>query len=198
MADSAPALLAKVARLRPRVVCFIGKGIWLQVERSLLQRTRNNSEDRPGFGGGPRARTTETTSAVLKKEEMDDHNLTEGGLVDGDGRPAQAEPELATFGGANSLMPVAETDFLRSVDPLAVEGCLDTVPIPSPSSMTTGRGNVPAPRAFPRKVAAGSGFEYGLQPYKAVHHDVEPNVRNFLRTRDGNFCLTDLMFRMSP
>ncbi|KAI0297397.1 uracil-DNA glycosylase-like protein [Russula brevipes] len=67
MADSAPALLAKVARLRPRVVCFIGKGIWLRVERSLLQRTRNNSEDRPGFRGGPGARATEATSASVNE-----------------------------------------------------------------------------------------------------------------------------------
>ncbi|KAH9005564.1 uracil-DNA glycosylase-like protein [Lactarius hatsudake] len=35
MASSVPALLTKIARFRPRVVCFIGKGIWLHVERAL-------------------------------------------------------------------------------------------------------------------------------------------------------------------
>lgn len=38
MANSVPALLAKVARWRPRVICFNGKGIWLHVERSLQQQ----------------------------------------------------------------------------------------------------------------------------------------------------------------
>ncbi|KAI9462883.1 uracil-DNA glycosylase-like protein [Lactarius psammicola] len=35
MASSVPALLTKIAGCRPRVVCFIGKGIWLHVERAL-------------------------------------------------------------------------------------------------------------------------------------------------------------------
>ncbi|KAH8992737.1 uracil-DNA glycosylase-like protein [Lactarius akahatsu] len=35
MASSVPALLTKIARFRPHVVCFIGKGIWLHVERAL-------------------------------------------------------------------------------------------------------------------------------------------------------------------
>lgn len=38
MAGSVPALLAKIARWRPRVICFNGKGIWLHVERSLQQQ----------------------------------------------------------------------------------------------------------------------------------------------------------------
>jgi len=38
MADSVPALLARIARWRPRVVCFNGKGIWVHVERSLQQQ----------------------------------------------------------------------------------------------------------------------------------------------------------------
>ncbi|KAF8491315.1 uracil-DNA glycosylase-like protein, partial [Russula emetica] len=35
MADSVPALLARIARWRPRVICFNGKGMWLHVELSL-------------------------------------------------------------------------------------------------------------------------------------------------------------------
>ncbi|KAI0052051.1 DNA glycosylase [Auriscalpium vulgare] len=33
--SAVPALLAKIARYRPRIVCFVGKGIWLDVERVL-------------------------------------------------------------------------------------------------------------------------------------------------------------------
>jgi len=35
MSRSVPALLAKLAQHRPRVVCFVGKCIWLAVERAL-------------------------------------------------------------------------------------------------------------------------------------------------------------------
>jgi len=33
--DSVPAFLAKIARWRPRIVCFVGKGIWLAVQKDL-------------------------------------------------------------------------------------------------------------------------------------------------------------------
>jgi hypothetical protein len=38
MADGVPPLLARIARWRPRVICFNGKGMWLHVERSLQQQ----------------------------------------------------------------------------------------------------------------------------------------------------------------
>ncbi|KIM78187.1 hypothetical protein PILCRDRAFT_75863 [Piloderma croceum F 1598] len=37
MMDSVPSLLAKVARYRPRVVCFVGMGIWRVVEKVLAK-----------------------------------------------------------------------------------------------------------------------------------------------------------------
>ena len=42
MAASVPALLARIARWRPRVICFNGKGIWVHVERSLQQQLIQN------------------------------------------------------------------------------------------------------------------------------------------------------------
>jgi thymine-DNA glycosylase len=35
--DSVPSLLAKIARCRPRIVCFVGIGIWRIVERVLAK-----------------------------------------------------------------------------------------------------------------------------------------------------------------
>ncbi|KAH9171552.1 uracil-DNA glycosylase-like protein, partial [Lactarius sanguifluus] len=55
MASSVPALLTKIARFRPRVVCFIGKGIWLHVERALKLKgdaTGNKTLPTPAFAYG--------------------------------------------------------------------------------------------------------------------------------------------------
>jgi thymine-DNA glycosylase len=37
MAASVPSFLRKVARFRPRLVCFVGKGIWQIVEKALVR-----------------------------------------------------------------------------------------------------------------------------------------------------------------
>lgn len=36
MAAAAPRLLSRIAACRPRIVAFVGKDIWLHVERALL------------------------------------------------------------------------------------------------------------------------------------------------------------------
>ncbi|KAH9954776.1 uracil-DNA glycosylase-like protein [Russula dissimulans] len=53
MADSVPALLANVVRLRPRVVCFVGKGIWLHVERSASMPRRATARSVFAYGLQP-------------------------------------------------------------------------------------------------------------------------------------------------
>ncbi|KAH9983824.1 hypothetical protein BJV74DRAFT_849421 [Russula compacta] len=86
MASSVPALLAKLAHLRPRVVCFVGKGIWLHVERSLRQQTdrggNNNNDDDDdgddsGVGGGGDlvtllARRATETGVMMPKDVVED------------------------------------------------------------------------------------------------------------------------------
>ncbi|KAH9059791.1 uracil-DNA glycosylase-like protein [Lactarius vividus] len=52
MASSVPALLAKIARFRPRVVCFIGKGIWLHVRETVP--VSSSSPHAMTMRGGPR------------------------------------------------------------------------------------------------------------------------------------------------
>jgi hypothetical protein len=166
MARSVPTLLAKIARLRPRVACFIGKGIWLHVERSL--RLQADGSD----GSGLVARTTERC-VTLKEEEKD--NLMPHVSVYSDARPAKAEPK------PSPLNPNATTDSARGTEGgeisrrhlLAVQNAeeiLNARSLSLSSSMTAKR------RASP-KAAARSTFAYGLQPYKAVH-GAATNVRD--------------------
>ena len=37
MEESVPSLLAKVARYRPRILCFVGMGIWHIVEKAIVK-----------------------------------------------------------------------------------------------------------------------------------------------------------------
>ena len=59
-----PALLAKIARWRPRVICFNGKGIWLHVERSLHQQQLNQSYGSDDDNG------SSSVVVVPKREEL--------------------------------------------------------------------------------------------------------------------------------
>ncbi|KAI0302820.1 uracil-DNA glycosylase-like protein [Multifurca ochricompacta] len=53
MASSVPALLARVARLYPRIICFVGKGIWLHVERAfVLSKSKSKTGVTPTFAYG--------------------------------------------------------------------------------------------------------------------------------------------------
>ena len=167
MARSVPTLLAKIARLRPRVACFIGKGIWLHVERSL--RLQADGSD----GSGLMVRTTERC-VTLKEEEID--NLMPHVSVYSGARPAKAEPKpspLNTNSTTNSARGTEDGEISQRHH-LAVqktEEILNAGPLSSSSPSTTARR-----RASP-KAAARPTFAYGLQPYKAVHN-AATNVRD--------------------
>ena len=166
MARSVPTLLVKVARLRPRVVCFIGKGIWLHVERSL--RLQADGSD----GSGLVAHATEHC-VTLKVEEID--NLMPRASVNLDARAAKAEAEPAAFNATtDSARPGTEDGDISRRHLLTVqkaEEILDTGSLAS-SPPTTARR-----MASPKAAAALPPFAYGLQPYKAVH-DAATNVRD--------------------
>jgi len=171
MAHSVPTLLVKVARLRPRVVCFIGKGIWLHVERSL--RLQADGSD----GSGLVARATERC-VTLKEEEID--NLMPRASVNLDARAAKAEPEPTAFNATtDSARPGTEDGDISRRHLLTVqkaEEILDTGSLPLSPSTTARR------MASPKAAPAQPAFAYGLQPYKAVH-DAATNVRDpHLRT----------------
>ena len=186
MARSVPTVLDKVARLRPRVVCFIGKGIWLHVERSLRLQA-DGSE-----GSGLVVRPTDRC-LTLKEEEID--NLMPRASVNPDARPAKPEPEPTAFHATtDSARQGTEGGYVLRRYLLAVQKAEESSDTGSLSSSpsTTARGGGIASRAS-RKAAARSAFAYGLQPYKAVH-DAATNVSDpHLRTRIIEiFCLTAL------
>jgi len=163
MARSVPTLLVKIARLRPRVACFIGKGIWLHVERSL--RLQADGSD----GSGLVVRATERC-VTLKEEEID--NLMPRASVNPDARPAIAGPEPTAFNVTTDSARSGKKDVRRHL--LAIqkaEEILDTGSLPLSTSTTARR------RASPKAAAAqpAFAFAYGLQPYKAVHY-VATNV----------------------
>jgi len=66
MAGSVPALLAKVPRWRPRVMCFNGKGIWLHVERSLQQQVIQS------YGSDDSAAATGSRVVAPKREDEEE------------------------------------------------------------------------------------------------------------------------------
>jgi hypothetical protein len=155
------------------VVCFIGKGIWLQVERSLRRLRADGSDD---DGGGLIARVTLTR-------------------VNADARTAKAEPEPTAFNATtdSAARPGRREagDVSRDHHLLAVrkaEEVTDAGSSSPPSSLSTtaarrgGAASESGSRgASPNAKAARSSFAYGLQPYKAVH-DVANDVRDYPRS----------------
>ena len=85
MAGGVSALLAKIARLRPRVVCFNGKGIWLHVERSLqqqqlmIQSDGDRSHDSTSATVGPK-REDEESKPIMADTNQERPVKTERGL----------------------------------------------------------------------------------------------------------------------
>ena len=182
MTRSVPALLAKVTRLRPRVICFNGKGIWLHIERSLRTQADHGDDDRDGAGLVPVPRTAES-SVTVKVEEMDD--LAPGASVYPvpGARPPKAEPALeptAFNTTTDSACPGTDGDGVSRRCLLAVQSAKRTSDSSalSPSMRARRSGATSTSRASSKRATAGarSAFAYGLQPYKIVH-DVMGNVR---------------------
>jgi hypothetical protein len=174
MASAVPTLLAKIACFRPRIICFVGKGIWLHVERSLRLAISADA----GACAVLAAHAGET-GVVLKQEETG--HLIERAPGSVNLRAAKPESELVDFGFTDSAKPGADGDVpLRPFLTVQkdVKELSDTT-LSTLSSFTTRYGSIsPRNAALPKgkKKAAGSTFAYGLQPYKAMH-DVGPNVR---------------------
>jgi hypothetical protein len=200
MAGAAPALLVKVAHFRPRVVCFVGKGIWVHVEPLLRLQVHNNADDdddqgNHGDGSGLVARATESC-VTPNDEEMDNSVMpcasSAAFVIDPDPRPVKAEPDLACLRPmSDPASPCTEHGGATRRHLLMVKKpkkILDNNAT-SPSMTVSKRHVVVAPRASPKKPAPPSAFAYGLQPYKAVH-DAVIKVRVYIH-RDGVLCLFD-------
>lgn len=189
MTDAVPTLLAKISRFRPRIACFVGKGIWLHAERSLRLRTSDDAG-----ACAPHANETE----VMLKEEFG-----QCAPVCVNTRLPKPEPELVGFGDANSAVRCAHEDAPPRRR-LTVQEVLPAMLSPS-SPFTTGSDSVSTREAASRKKAARPRFAYGLQPYKAVHK-VGPNVRNplsgilpsFDNSDTQKSCVRETLFCVIP
>ena len=187
MASSVPALLTKIARFRPRVACFIGKGIWQHVERALSHHHHHLPKSDPGdqnAGITLGAHTSvqgnvlllllsepepaKTPVTVPRKDEISVY-FPLGGSGDTPvvERPLKAEPKGAL-------------DFCESVK---LEESEQKV-------ITQRRGGISSLRKD--KAPRAPAFAYGLQPFKAVH-DMALSVRNHFHGLRVNLLFDNLV-----
>lgn len=187
MTGSVPALQTKIARLRPRVACFIGKGIWLHFERALtLLKGDVPGNMTAGVGEDPLLDAqAQGHVPVASKDERSAYFHLVGDHTAAIEWPAKAEPERRfDFCGIGESEKIgSDVSFTQNTDSISiVEEAMDTMPAPpsSPHS-TTRRGGVssaPRPASKKTKVPPARAFAYGLQPFKAIHNTV-PHVRDF-------------------
>lgn len=179
MAGSVPALLTKIARFHPRVVCFIGKGIWLHVERALKLKGDAAGNKNAGIredlthlslGAHSQGQPAAAKTAVALKDGRSAyfHSVGDAPVIADMERPPKAEPECI---GVVVKLEESGSDVSSEVVEIA-----NATPL-SPSSLphsTTRRGG-PRPASKKAKALPAPAFAYGLQPFKAVH-DTMPHA----------------------
>lgn len=150
MASSVPALLTKIARFRPRVACFIGKGIWLHVERALNHH-------------------------LLKSDAAGDQNagITLGAHAEGIVLEPAKTPATATLKDERSVyfLVDGDTPVIERPPKTELEGCCGGVKLEESEQNATTRRRSGISSSRKDKAPA---FAYGLQPFKAVH-DMVPH-----------------------
>ncbi|KAH9943535.1 uracil-DNA glycosylase-like protein [Amylocystis lapponica] len=65
-AAGVPALLQKIARFRPRIVCFVGKGIWEAFERALPKGARAGTSPPPSSALAPSAGSSTDKATLVR------------------------------------------------------------------------------------------------------------------------------------
>jgi hypothetical protein len=180
MASSVPALLSKIARFRPRVACFIGKGIWLHVERALkhlLPKSDDGAGDQNAGitlgahseGNVPMLEPATKTPVTATLKDGRSVYFPLGGDTPVVERPPKAEPERFVDSCGGIKLEENGTDF-------------------SSKQNTTTRRRSGVSSSRNEKAPPAPAFAYGLQPIKAVH-DTVPHVRNPFHGLPVNLCL---------
>ncbi len=195
MASSVPALLTKITRFRPRVVCFIGKGIWLHVERalSLFKGDVAGNKNAGICNDPPQSLDAEVPghvpepakTAVALNDGRSAYFHLIGDIADMERSP-KAEPESLDFCGAVKLEE-SGSDVSSKQNTMNTKPVLSTLP-----HSTTRRGGIsssPRPASKKAKALPAPAFSYGLQPFRAVHTTMH-HVRNFFYGLHENFYLT--------
>jgi hypothetical protein len=172
MASSVPALLSKITRFRPRVACFIGKGIWLHVERALNLLRKSDATGAGDQNAGITSlgahafegnvpvlepATTKTPVTAMLKDGRSVY-FPLGGDTPVVERPLKAEPEGCVDFCAGVKLEESGTDFLSRQNASARRR----------SGMSSSRRD---------KAPPAPAFAYGLQPFKVLH-DTVPHVRD--------------------
>jgi hypothetical protein len=177
MANSVPALLSKIARFRPRVACFIGKGIWLHVERALnlLPRSDDGAGDQNAgitLGAHSEGNVLEPAKTPVTAMPKDGRSVyfrlgDDTPIVE---RPPKAEPEGCVDSCGGIKLEENGTDL-------------------SSKQNTTTRRRSGVSSSRKEKAPPAPAFAYGLQPIKVVH-DIVSHVRNPFHGLPVNLYLT--------
>jgi hypothetical protein len=170
MANSVPALLAKIAHWRPRVICFNGKGIWLHVERSLQQQLiqsygsddsgsrvvvpkREDEELKPIIPDIDQERPVKTEQVTttcslqqppLKKDTSNDGVATKFGVAAPKREEEECKPSVAVTDQERPLKTKRERSASGSSSATANSSNLDAGRVLRPSTSVTvpvGRGS---------------------------------------------------------
>jgi hypothetical protein len=165
MAGSVPALLAKIARWRPRVICFNGKGIWLHVERSLQQQLiqshgsddsaatgsrvvvpkREDEELKPIIPDVDQERPVKTEQVTarslqqppLKKDTSNDGVATKSGVAAPKREEEECKPSVAVTDQGRPLKTKRERSASGSSSATANSSNLDAGRVLRPSTSVT-------------------------------------------------------------
>jgi hypothetical protein len=175
MASSVPVLLSKIARFRPRVACFIGKGIWLHVERALKHLLPKSDDGAGDQNAG----------------------ITLGAHAEGNVpivKPATESPAMLKDGRSVYFPLGGDTPVVEQPPKAEPEGYLDfcggvKVEESEQNAVTTTRRRSGVSSSRKEKAPLAPAFAYGLQPIRAVH-DTVPHVRNPFHGLLVNLCLT--------
>ncbi len=191
MASSVPALLAKIACFRPRVLCFIGKGIWLHVERALSSLLRGDKNagicvDRhpvqPSILVDAHGHVDEPGMVMATKDERSPyfHLVGDTPAIAHDQRLSNTGPTHLDPHGKKGKLEDNGSDVSSKQHPISpVKDPLDPMVARSTSPRSAARprsiSSVPRTASGKHKTPPAPVFVYGIQPYKVIH-DEQPHV----------------------
>ncbi|GJJ09149.1 hypothetical protein Clacol_003371 [Clathrus columnatus] len=82
MSQSVPALLDKIVQYKPRVLCFVGKGIWVKVDAAFKKRIRQHvktfdSISRSPIKSGRKAKEEDVSTTIDLSPPMTNGTIKE-------------------------------------------------------------------------------------------------------------------------
>ncbi|KAI0754595.1 hypothetical protein C8Q80DRAFT_376677 [Daedaleopsis nitida] len=164
-ASGVPALLHKIARTRPRVVCFVGKVIWDSFFRAAVLPLANTP------ASPPLASKTEhgADAPEVKTEPCTNTAFTFSAQVPTP--PVKHEPEDASLALRSQQSP-----SLSQLQPPTPQLPSPTSRVSSPKKAGRAKKAQKRPKAARKPTQKAGPFRYDLQPYKVVHDATDAAV----------------------